>query len=126
MDAACSVPAVAARPGEPADIRAGPGRAPRGPAGREPVDPDRRETPCSGCWASAYAEAVRAACPDATQVAGRFHLWKNLCEAVEKCVGEHRKYLAEPSEDTTADKRSSDASATPRCMPSTTRACRSS
>ncbi|MFE5681437.1 transposase, partial [Streptomyces erythrochromogenes] len=32
---------------------------------------------------SAYAEAVRTACPDATQVADRFHLWKNLCEAIE-------------------------------------------
>ncbi len=53
--------------------------------------------------ASAYAEAVRVVCPDATQVADRFHLWKNLCEAAEKCVGEHRKCLAEPAEDTTAD-----------------------
>jgi transposase len=54
--------------------------------------------------ASAYAEAVRTACPDATQVADRFHLWKNLCEAVEKCVGQHRTCLAEPTEDTAADK----------------------
>ncbi|MFE6848984.1 transposase [Streptomyces sp. NPDC057686] len=53
--------------------------------------------------ASAYAEAVRTACPDATQVADRFHLWKNLCEAVEKCVGQHRTCLAEPTEDATAD-----------------------
>ncbi|MFG2848581.1 ISL3 family transposase [Kitasatospora sp. NPDC048296] len=49
--------------------------------------------------ASAYAEAVRSACPDATQVADRFHLWKNLCEAVEKCVAEHRKCLVEPSDE---------------------------
>ncbi|WBO69786.1 ISL3 family transposase (plasmid) [Streptomyces camelliae] len=54
-------------------------------------------------WASAYAEAVRTVCPDATQVADRFHLWKNLCEAVEKCVGEHRRCLVEPTEDMTAD-----------------------
>ncbi|MFE0379847.1 ISL3 family transposase [Streptomyces inhibens] len=53
--------------------------------------------------ASAYAEAVRTACPDATQVADRFHLWMNVCEAVEKCVAEHRKCLAEPADETTAD-----------------------
>ncbi|MEU9456984.1 ISL3 family transposase [Streptomyces sp. NPDC048277] len=48
--------------------------------------------------ASAYAEAVRTACPDATQVADRFHIWKNLCEAVEKCVLAHRACLTEPTE----------------------------
>lgn len=53
--------------------------------------------------ASAYAEAVRTVCPGATQVADRFHLWKNLCEAVEKCVGQHRRCLAEPAEETATE-----------------------
>ncbi|MDE3725350.1 ISL3 family transposase, partial [Nocardiopsis sp. N85] len=47
--------------------------------------------------ASAYAEAVRSAAPEAVQVADRFHLWKNLCEAVDKCVAAHRDCLAEPA-----------------------------
>jgi len=53
--------------------------------------------------ASAYAEAVRTACPDAIQVADRFHIWKNLCEAVEKCVLVHRACLTEPTKDPEAD-----------------------
>lgn len=50
--------------------------------GVENVRPDR---------ADAYADAVRTVRPDATQAAKRFPLGKNLCEAVEECVGKHRK-----------------------------------
>lgn len=33
--------------------------------------------------AGAYAEAVRASLPDAIQVVDRYHLWRNLGEAVD-------------------------------------------
>ncbi|GIH29889.1 ISL3 family transposase [Microbispora amethystogenes] len=45
----------------------------------------------------AYAEAVRTAAPGAVQVADRFHVWKNLCDAVDKCVVLHRACLPEPA-----------------------------
>ncbi|MFD1277760.1 ISL3 family transposase [Streptomyces kaempferi] len=94
--------------------------------------------------ASAYAEAVRTACPETVQVADRFHLWKNPREATEKCAAAHRSCLAEPTEDPSADATATHepeatdrgaprtgcasygaASVTPLCMPCTTGACRS-
>ena len=46
--------------------------------------------------ASADAEASTRGAPQATQCADRWHIWKNLGEAVEKTVIAHRKCLAEP------------------------------
>jgi len=38
----------------------------------------------------AYAAAVRAAAPDAAQVADRWHVWHNLCEYAGQAVARHR------------------------------------
>jgi transposase len=45
----------------------------------------------------AYAAAVRAAAPDAAQVADRWHVWHNLCGYAGKAVARHRECLGADS-----------------------------
>ncbi|MET9088879.1 transposase [Streptomyces sp. NPDC004237] len=45
---------------------------------------------------ASFGEAGRLGAPDAIHAADRYHLWKNLAEAVEKTVVQHRALLPQP------------------------------
>jgi transposase len=52
--------------------------------------------------AGAYGEAIRTGAPQAAQVADRFHLWQNLCDAAGRTVVAHHQCLRAPDPDTTS------------------------
>jgi DNA-binding NarL/FixJ family response regulator len=47
----------------------------------------------------AFAEGIRVGAPDAQQCADRWHLYQNLCEAVDKTIRAHHADLREPTSD---------------------------
>ncbi|GAB4006345.1 ISL3-like element IS469 family transposase [Glycomyces albus] len=60
--------------------------------------------------ANGYGSAISAAQPQAVQVADRWHLWKNLCDAVDLAVTANRRWVRSADDPTPWEPRPEDAS----------------
>jgi transposase len=63
--------------------------------------------------AGSYAEGAKKGAPEAIEVADRFHLWQNLCDAAETTIRAHRADLREPETEVAAPATKEEPAAVP-------------